>query len=119
MEPSPSTNRLVLVTGGTGYVGGRLCRRLERLGWKLRLLARRPERLKARAGSSIEAVAGDLLEASTLGPAFEGVDSVYYLVHSMGSSGDFEERDRSAARNFAIAARQAKVRRVIYLGALG
>lgn len=119
MERSPSTDRLVLVTGATGYVGGRLCSRLDQLGWKLRLLGRRPERLKARAGPSAEAVAGDLLEATTLGPAFEGVDSAYYLVHSMGSSGDFEERDREAARNFAIAARRARVRRVIYLGALG
>ena len=119
MERSTSTDRLVLVTGATGYVGGRLCRRLEQLGWKLRLLARKPERLQARAGPHTEAVAGDLLQAASLGRAFEGVDSAYYLVHSMGSSGDFEERDRAAARNFAVAAQQAKVRRVIYLGGLG
>lgn len=116
---SAFTDRLVLVTGATGYVGGRLCCRLEDLGWKLRLLVRRPENPSARVGLSTETVAGDLLEPVTLGPAFEGVDSAFYLVHSMGSSGDFEERDREAARNFAAAAKQAKVRRVIYLGGLG
>lgn len=110
---------LILLTGATGYVGGRLLRRLEEQGCRVRCLARRPEFLKARVGPATEVVAGDLLDAASLEPALRGVDVAYYLVHSMGSTGNFEEQDRQAAQNFGIAARAAGVRRIIYLGGLG
>jgi uncharacterized protein YbjT (DUF2867 family) len=89
------------------------------LGLGLRLLVRRPQSLRARVGPSAEVVAGDLLEPATLGPAFDGIDSAYYLVHSMGSTDDFEQRDRQAALNFAAAAQRAPLRRIVYLGGLG
>jgi len=112
-------NRPILLTGASGYVGGRLRRLLEERGLPLRCLARRPEQLTPRVAGTTEVVAGDVLKAETLPAAFEGVDAAYYLIHSMGSELDFEERDRRAARNFARAARDAGLRRIIYLGGLG
>jgi len=109
----------VLVTGATGYVGGRLRQALEERGWPVRCMARRPEYLRSRVGPQTEVVGADCLDRSTLAPALRGVHTAYYLVHSMGSpTGDFEERDRTAARNFAEAAREAGVRRIVYLGGL-
>ena len=75
--------------------------------------------LKAKAGASTEVVAGDVLDRSSLEPALRGVDVAYYLVHSMGSAGSFEQADRQAARNFGEAAKAAGVSRIIYLGGLG
>ncbi len=109
---------LVLVTGATGYVGGRLWRRLEMSGYRVRCMARNPERLAGRTAPGSETVRGDVLEPATLREALAGVAVAYYLVHSMGSSGGFEEQDRRGARNFAEAARQAGVGRIIYLGGL-
>jgi len=117
MEHPPSG--LVLLTGATGYVGGRLLHRLEECGHPVRCLARRPEFLKGRAGQATEVVAGDLLDAGSLQPAFRGVHTAYYLVHSMGAAGGFEEKDRAAARNFSQAASAAGVSRIVYLGGLG
>lgn len=110
---------LILLTGATGYVGGRLLRRLEEQGCRVRCLARRPEFLQARVGPQTELARGDVLDAASLQPAMQGVDVAYYLVHSMGSTGNFEEQDRQAAQNFAAAAREAGVRRIVYLGGLG
>lgn len=110
---------MILLTGATGYVGGRLLPLLEERGEAVRCLARRPAMLRPRAGARTEIVEGDVLAPETLGAAFAGVDTAYYLVHSMGSLQDFEEEDRAAARNFAAAAKAAGVRRVIYLGGLG
>jgi uncharacterized protein YbjT (DUF2867 family) len=107
------------VTGATGYVGGRLWRRLEAEGRRVRCLAREPARLALRVTGGTEVVGGDVLDAESLGPALAGVDTAYYLIHSMGSGSDFEDQDRTAARNFAAAARRAGVRRIIYLGGLG
>jgi uncharacterized protein YbjT (DUF2867 family) len=111
-------SELVLLTGATGYVGGRLRRRFEERGVALRCLARRPDELRARVADSTEVVRGDLLESDTLGPALAGVHTAYYLVHSMGSEKDFEERDRVAAENFRAAATAAGVQRIVYLGGL-
>lgn len=111
--------RVVLLTGATGYVGGRLLPELERRGERVRCLARRPEHLRERVGADTEVVGGDVLRPDTLSPVLDGVDAAYYLVHSMGSSGDFEKKDRQGAANFAEAARKAGVSRMIYLGGLG
>ncbi|WP_306599136.1 SDR family oxidoreductase [Geothrix sp. 21YS21S-2] len=112
-------NNLILLTGATGYVGGRLLRALEREGHALRCLVRQPGRLQGRVGPATQVVAGDVLENTGLGEALEGVEVAYYLVHSMGSAGEFEADDRLAAQNFGAAARDAGVRRIIYLGGLG
>src|SRR5436305_358330 len=107
-----------LVTGATGYVGGRLIERLVREGRRVRALARDPSRLAGAEG--MEAVAGDLVRDTGLEAALDGVETAYYLVHSMepaaGANGDFGARDRLAARNFARAASAAGVERIVYLG---
>ena len=110
---------LVLLTGATGYIGGRLLKSLEKAGWPVRCLARHPEFLRPRVAPATEVVQGDCLNRASLQPAMASVHTAYYLVHSMGSSGKFEEEDRRAARNFAASARQAGARRIIYLGGLG
>ncbi len=110
---------LILLTGATGYVGGRLLRELESRGKRVRCLSRRPDVLAARVGPGTEVVPGDLLRPETISAALDGVETVYYLVHAMGSTRAFEEADRSAAEMFADAARTAGVCRVIYLGGLG
>jgi len=110
---------LVLLTGATGYIGGRLLTRLRAAGRPVRCLARRPENLRDRVPPGTEIVRGDVLDATTLSGAFDGVDTAYYLVHSMGSSGSFEDEDRRGAMAFAAAARAAGVRRIIYVGGLG
>ncbi len=109
----------VLLTGVTGYVGGRLLPVLEEAGYPLRCLARRPEYLERRVGPQTEVVRGDCLEPQSLEPALAAVDVAYYLVHSMGSTGDFADLDRRAAESFGSAASRAGVRRIIYLGGLG
>jgi uncharacterized protein YbjT (DUF2867 family) len=108
----------VLVTGATGYIGGRLVPVLESSGVPLRCLARQSTGLASRVASTTEVVAGDLLEPLSLDRAFAGIDQAYYLVHSMGAHGDYRETDRTAALNFGRAARQAGVRRIVYLGGL-
>jgi uncharacterized protein YbjT (DUF2867 family) len=110
---------VILLTGATGYVGGRLLRVLEKRDLRVRCLARRPEFLAARLGSGSEVVRGDLLAPETLPAAFADVHAAYYLVHSMGESGGFEAKDRLAAENFGREARAAGVGRIIYLGGLG
>lgn len=111
--------RRVLLTGATGYVGGRLLEALAARGERIRCLARRPEYLRPRAGPDVEVVAGDVLEPETLAPACAGVDTAYYLIHSMGAGDEFQARDRRAASYFARAAAAAGVRRIVYLGGLG
>jgi uncharacterized protein YbjT (DUF2867 family) len=110
---------LVLLTGGSGYVGGRLIGPLERRGVRLRCLARKPEALRARVGETTEVVRGDVRDRASLDEALRGVETAYYLVHLMSGSEDFEREDREAAEHFAGAARQAGLRRLIYLGGLG
>ncbi len=109
----------ICLTGATGYVGGRLLGVLQRAGYRVRCVARRPENLRSRLAETTEVVQGDLLDRASLANAMCGQDVAFYLVHSMGSSGDFAEEERRCARNFADAARDAGVRRIIYLGGLG
>ena len=110
---------LILLTGATGYVGGRLLRSLRAAGHRVRCLARRPEYLATQVDDDVEVVQGDVLDRASLDRAFEGVDIAYYMVHSMGEGKDFESTDRKAARNFGEAARKQGARRLIYLGGLG
>jgi uncharacterized protein YbjT (DUF2867 family) len=115
----PVGKPLILLTGATGYVGGRLLKPLEQAGHHVRCLARRPEFLSARAEPTTEVATGDVLDRGALAAALKGVQVAYYLIHSMGSRGAFEEEDRRAAQNFGEAARAAGVQRLIYLGGLG
>lgn len=110
---------LTLLTGATGYVGGRLLHSLEESGVRLRCLARRPEYLAPRVASGTEVVGGDVLDPESLSRAMNGVDTAYYLVHSMSDDGDWEELERRSARVFGEVAAQAGVQRIIYLGGLG
>ncbi len=119
MTEATAGRRRILLTGASGYVGGRLLKALERRGEVVRCLARRPEFLSPRVGRSTEVMQGDVLDLDSLRGALRDVDVAYYLIHSMGSRGDFEEEDRRAAENFATAAREAGVRRIVYLGGLG
>jgi uncharacterized protein YbjT (DUF2867 family) len=119
LEPANSELPLVLLTGGSGYVGGRLIPLLEEQPIRLRCLARKPEKLRPLVKETTQVVAGDVLDLRSLEEALQGVDTAYYLVHLMSGSADFEKEDRQAATHFAQAARQAGVRRIIYLGGLG
>lgn len=110
---------LILLTGASGYVGGRLLAAMERRGCRLRCLCRQAERLRARAVPETEIVQGDVLHVASLDQALYGVQTAYYLVHSMAGGRGFEATDRHAAHNFARAAARAGVSRIIYLGGLG
>jgi uncharacterized protein YbjT (DUF2867 family) len=110
---------IILLTGSSGYVGGRLIPLLEERGANLRCLARDPEKMRPRLRPSTEVVRGDVLDRPSLDEALRGVDTAYYLVHLMSGSKDFEQQDRQAATNFAEAAKQAGVKRIVYLGGLG
>ncbi len=110
---------LILLTGATGYVGGRLLRALEAAGYRVRCMTRHPEAMRQRVARETEVVPGDVLDAATLTECLAGVHSAYYLVHAMASPNSFEEEDRRAATEFAIAARKAGVKRIVYLGGLG
>jgi len=113
-------SRRVLVTGATGYVGGRLVPRLLHAGCHVRVLVRDPARLQGRPWLDlVEVATGDVLNRGTLDAAMHSVESAYYLVHSMLGKGDFVAQDIAAARSFGQAARQAGVRQIIYLGGLG
>jgi uncharacterized protein YbjT (DUF2867 family) len=111
----------VLIAGATGYIGGKLARRLAEAGVPPRCMARRPDSAVALAEAGCEVVRGDVLDPSTLAPALEGIDVAYYLVHSMGrgGDGDFEKLDLEGALNFAKAAADAGVSQIVYLGGLG
>ncbi len=110
----------ILVTGATGYVGGRLVPRLLAEGYSVRCLARDPSRLEGRPWEGVEFVQGDMLQPATLHSALKGIEVAYYFVHSMSAGEDeFARRDRRAALNFAQAAHKAGVERIIYLGGLG
>ncbi|HEU5128615.1 MAG TPA: SDR family oxidoreductase [Glycomyces sp.] len=114
-----ATAPLVLLLGATGYIGGRLLPRLLDAGYRVRLLTRRPERARDLARSDdVEVVVGDAVDADAMRRAMEGVTFAYHLVHSMTHSRDFRRIDRAIARNVATAAREAGVRRLVYLGGL-
>lgn len=116
----------VLMTGATGFIGGRLLRELSSQGVRVRCLARSARRFSTKplCGVEPQVMEGDLLKPDTLPPAMEGIDTAYYLVHSMGGRSifhykDYLEKDIQAARNFTKAAEASGVNRIIYLGGLG
>jgi uncharacterized protein YbjT (DUF2867 family) len=112
--------RSVLVTGATGYVGGRLVPLLVEAGHRVRVAARQPDQLRDRPWfADVDAARADVFDTDSLRAALDGIEVAYYLVHSIGqSSGDFERSDRTAAENFAAAADDCGVGRIVYLGGL-
>ena len=110
---------VVVVTGGTGYIGGRLLKALYKKQYQLRCIARHPEFLLERIDSDIDIVQGDVLNKNSLESALSGAHTAYYLIHSMGAAGDFDQKDRQAAYNFGEVANACGVKRIIYLGGLG
>ena len=115
----PGNGRLALVTGVTGYVGGRLVPELLAAGWRVRALARHPQTLRDRPWyRDVDAVQADAGDHAAVAKALEGVDVAYYLIHALGSGRRFESTDRRTARIFGQAARETGVGRIVYLGGL-
>ncbi|MCY3543330.1 MAG: SDR family oxidoreductase [Chloroflexi bacterium] len=110
----------ILVTGATGYIGGRLVSRLLEEGCRVRVLVRSEARVLSRPWiGQVEVVVGDALDSESLAEALDGVDTAYYLIHSMSSGAAFHELDMQVARAFGQAASEASVRHIVYLGGLG
>lgn len=112
-------NIKVLVSGASGYIGGRLIPELLSAGHSVRAMAREPEFVRGRFSHQVGIVKGDVMDLQSLELALSGVDVAFYLVHSMGSSEDFETRDRVGAENFGKACLKNQVKRIVYLGGLG
>lgn len=110
----------ILVTGATGYIGGRLIHPLLDAGYQVRVMTRNQSHLQGRSWlDSVEAMEGDVLDADSLSAVLEDVDVAFYLIHSMGGTDEFAERDQQASKNFATSATQRGVKQLIYLGGLG
>ncbi|GAA2514906.1 SDR family oxidoreductase [Pilimelia columellifera subsp. columellifera] len=110
---------MTLVTGATGYIGGRLIPELLTAGHRVRAMARQPTHLADRAWSDeVEVVRADVEDAASVAAAMRGVGVAYYLIHSLGAGRQFEAMDRHNAEVFATAAREAGVSRIVYLGGL-
>ena len=119
-QPGMTPPVAVLVTGATGYIGGRLTPRLIDEGHRVGVLVRNAARVRSRSWAErVEIVEGDALDREALSRALAGVDCAYYLIHSMGSGAGFHELDVEAARLFGQVAGEAGVRRIVYLGGLG
>jgi len=117
-DPCVRPGDLVLVTGASGYIGGRLVGELLDAGYRVRCLVRTPQKVDAATWrSAVEVVQGDV--EGDLSGVFRDVAAAYYLVHAIGASADWAVRDRRGAANFAAASAAAGVRRIVYLGGLG
>jgi uncharacterized protein YbjT (DUF2867 family) len=114
-----TTPKPILVTGATGYIGGRLVPRLLEAGFRVRVLVRDRVRLEGRSWlDQVEVAEGDALDSVSLASALEGVSAAYYLIHGMQGGKDYAGHDLQAARNFAACAEKARLERIIYLGEL-
>lgn len=112
-------NHKILVTGATGYIASRLIPLLLEKGYRVRCLARNPERLRARNWyPNVEVIAGDVTRPATLPAAMQGVRAAYYLIHSMSAGHGYDRLDLQAARNFGQAAQTAGIEHIIYVGGL-
>src|SRR4051812_46782655 len=120
MSPAAAPNqKTCLVTGATGYIGGRLVPELLAAGHRVRVMTRNPERLRDHPwAGDVEIVRADAAVADDVARACAGADVVYYLIHALGSGPEFEATDRRTAQIVARAAREAGVGRLVYLGAL-
>tara|TARA_Y100000814_G_scaffold288735_1_gene260641 strand:+ start:614 stop:2089 length:1476 start_codon:yes stop_codon:yes gene_type:complete len=109
----------ILVTGATGYVGGRLIPKLLQLGFEVRILARNPDRIKNRSWySDVEIFTGDVLNKDSLKGLFTNIDTAFYLIHSLSQGNNFNHADIEAAENFSQVAQAEKLNKIIYLGGL-
>lgn len=117
--PSGVADRPVLVCAATGYIGSHLVRPLERDGFRVRASARSPRKLQGVVSERTEVVQADAFDAPAVRASLEGIDTAFYLVHTLGAGADYAERDRRAADVFARAAREAGVRRIVFFGGLG
>ena len=116
--PGPAAP-LVLVTGATGYIGGRVIPELLRAGLRVRAMARHADRLDGRPWrDDVEVVEADVMDAATLAAALDGVDVAYYLIHAMGCGKGFADHDRTGVQSFADVAARSGVRRIVYLGGI-
>ena len=116
---SATSNAPILLTGATGYIGGRLLHEFETRNIAVRCLSRRPEVMQARVCDSTTIVKGDVLDPDSLTGTMDDVKVAYYMIHSMGADEGFAEKDRRGALNFAAEAKRAGVEKIIYLGGLG
>ncbi len=120
IDPQKSGEARVLVTAATGYIGSHIVAPLARAGFRVRVSARTPERLRPDVVEAAdEVVRADAFDAGSVRASLEGVDTAYYLVHTLGGGADYAERDRRAATIFASAAADAGVRRIVFFGGLG
>lgn len=109
----------ILITGASGYIGGRLLKELEQSKYSIRCMDRKPEYLINKVNESTEIIKGDVFEPSTLERALKDVDIAFYNIHSLAGNKDFKTQDTIAAENFIRAAEKCRVKKVIYLGGLG
>ncbi|MBD3166417.1 DUF2867 domain-containing protein [bacterium] len=119
MPRNKSQPHTILLTGATGYVGGRLLNNLLEAGYSVRCLSRRPEALQAKYDDRIEVVRGDVLDPDSLDGVSDGVHTAYFLIHALAKKEGFFAEEMQGARNFAKAARHAGVKKIVYLGGLG
>lgn len=116
----PTESRRVLITGATGYVGRRLTHRLlDAGGYRVRLLVRNRHKVQVAVAGKAEIIEGSTFDTAALAAALEGVDTAFYLIHSMGEGADYRRLDRQSAENFRAACIAAGVRLIVYLGGLG